>query len=193
MFSRIHGEVDVMEHNIVASRDVHMGKFKKGWHRPYRIVGIGQSEGTRGDMEAASTTNDERLAYALLRATLGLNLLMHGVSRSLSGTGEFAAKLVMQFEHAPLPAWSVWVFGLTLPSIEAILGLLLLLGLRTRAAIIAGSLLILLLTFGSALIQDWSAAGMQLTYAVVYSVLLFLRRYNGWSIDAWRSRNQARS
>jgi thiosulfate dehydrogenase (quinone) large subunit len=129
--------------------------------------------------------NDERLAYALLRLVVGVNLMMHGVSRTISGSGEFAAKLVVQFEHAPLPAWSVWAFGLTLPSIEAILGLLLVIGLRTRATLVSASLLIMVLTFGSALLQDWPAAGVQLNYAIAYAALLFLRRYNGWSADAW--------
>jgi len=113
---------------------------------------------------------------------------MHGISRMISGPGEFAAKLVIQFTHAPLPAWSVWVFALMLPSIETILGLLILLGVRTRAALIAAVLLIALLTFGSALVQDWNSAGIQLTYAMAYSALLFLRRYNGWSVDAWMQR-----
>src|ERR1700733_4850857 len=139
-------------------------------------------------MEAEVKSSDEQLAYALLRLVVGVNLLMHGVSRTIAGSGEFAAKLVMQFEHAPLPAWSVWAFGLALPSIEGILGLLLLVGLRTRAVVISASLLIVVLTFGSALVQDWAAAGIQLTYAVVYAALLFLRRYNGWSVDAWVAR-----
>ena len=52
---------------------------------------------------------NEQLGYALLRAAVGVNLMMHGISRMITGPGEFAAKLVMQFEHAPLPAWSVWV------------------------------------------------------------------------------------
>jgi thiosulfate dehydrogenase [quinone] large subunit len=141
-------------------------------------------------MPAVFDTSDERLAYALLRAVVGINLLMHGVSRTIAGSGEFAAKLVMQFEHAPLPAWSIWAFGLTLPSIEGILGILLLIGLRTRASLIAASLLIMVLTFGSALLQDWSAAGTQLTYAAVYAALLFLRRHNGWSVDAWLARSR---
>jgi thiosulfate dehydrogenase [quinone] large subunit len=140
-------------------------------------------------MEAVREGSDERLAYGLLRLVVGTNLMMHGVSRSMTGSGEFAAKLVMQFEHAPLPAWSVWAFGLVLPSIEGILGVLLLIGLRTRAVLIAASLLIVLLTFGSALVQDWGAAGIQLTYAVVYAALVFLRRYNGWSVDAWMARH----
>ncbi len=136
--------------------------------------------------------DDQRLAYALLRIVVGLNLLMHGISRMLIGPGVFASKLVGQFAHAPLPVWSLWSFGMVLPAIEALLGLLLLIGLRTRAALVAGSLLIMVLTFGSALVQDWSAAGMQLTYALVYSVLLFLLRYNGWSVDVWMARQNSR-
>jgi thiosulfate dehydrogenase (quinone) large subunit len=132
--------------------------------------------------------NDGQIAYALLRIVVGTNLMMHGVSRMMAGPSEFAAKLVEQFAHSPLPAWSVWGFGLVLPSIEGLLGLLILSGLRTRAALIAGSALIVVLTFGSALVQDWSAAGIQLNYALVYSLLIFLRRYNEWSVDGWMSK-----
>jgi thiosulfate dehydrogenase [quinone] large subunit len=135
---------------------------------------------------------DQRLAYALLRMVVGLNLLMHGVSRMLAGPETFASKLVGQFAHAPLPAWSIWGFGMTLPAVETLLGLLLLLGLRTRAALVGGSLLMMVLTFGSGLVQDWSAAGLQLSYALIFSVLLFLARYNGWSLDACMSRGGSR-
>jgi thiosulfate dehydrogenase [quinone] large subunit len=131
---------------------------------------------------------DEQLAYALLRAVVGLNLFLHGANRLLSGSGEFAAKLVSQFAHTPLPTWSVWVFGLTLPFVEGLFGLLLLVGLRTRATLIAAILWIMVLTFGSSLIQDWNAAGIQLTYAAIYAALIFLHRYNGWSIDTWIKR-----
>lgn len=139
-------------------------------------------------MGAALENDDQRLAYALLRIVVGLNLLMHGVSRMLIGSGVFASKLVGQFAHAPLPGWSVYSFAMMLPAMEALLGFLLLIGLRTRAALVAGSLLIMVLTFGSALVQDWSAAGIQLSYALVYSILLFLLQYNGWSVDAWMAR-----
>jgi thiosulfate dehydrogenase [quinone] large subunit len=138
--------------------------------------------------QEALETRDERLAYALLRAVVGTNLMMHGVSRMIAGPGEFAAKLVMQFAHVPLPAWSVWAFGLVLPAIEGGLGLLLLIGLRTRAALIAASAVVIVLTFGSTLLQDWSATATQLTYAAVYAALIFLFRHNGWSVDAWMAR-----
>jgi len=132
---------------------------------------------------------NEHLGYALLRAVVGTNLMMHGLSRMIAGPGEFAAKLVMQFEHTPLPSWSVWVFGQTLPAIEGLLGLLILIGLRTRAALVAASLLIIVLTVGSSLLQDWNITGIQLTYALVYSVLIFLHQHDGWSIDAWIKRH----
>lgn len=143
-------------------------------------------------MATVLDNSDERLAYALLRIVVGLNLLMHGVGRMLSGPGTFAAKLVDQFAHAPLPVWSVWSFGMVLPAIEALLGMLLLIGLRTRASLVAASLLMMLLTFGSGLVQNWPVAGLQLTYALVFSILLFLARYNGWSADAcmYRDNNE---
>lgn len=68
---------------------------------------------------------------------------------------------------------------MVLPGIEALLGLLLLIGLRTRATLVAASLLIIVLPFGAGLVQDWPAAGLQLTYALVFSVLLFFQQFNG--------------
>ena len=40
--------------------------------------------------------------------------------------------------------------------------------------LVAGSLLILALTFGTTLRQDWSTAGVQLIYAAIYAALLAL-------------------
>jgi thiosulfate dehydrogenase [quinone] large subunit len=136
-----------------------------------------------GTMRFNTSNSDEKIAYALLRAVAGVNLLMHGVSRLLAGTAGFAGHLSEQFAHSPLPPTSVHLFGTILPTIEGLIGLLLLIGLKTRWALIAASVLIIVLTFGSALVQDWSAAGTQLVYALVFSVLLFMRRYNSWSLD----------
>jgi thiosulfate dehydrogenase [quinone] large subunit len=145
---------------------------------------------TEGPTIAAANERDKAVAYALLRITLGTNIAMHGVSRFIDGPGEFAAKLMTQFAHSPLPPSLVSLFGKNLPWIEGLFGLLLIIGLRTRAAIIGGALLILVLTFGSTLIEDWQAASLQLTYAAVYAALLFLLRFNGWSIDALISRRK---
>jgi len=129
-------------------------------------------------------TRDGRLGYAVVRVVLGVNLTMHGVSRFLMGPGEFGFKLQTQFAHSPLPAKFVWAFGTMLPGIEALLGVLILFGLRTRAALVGAGMLMAVLTFGVCLIQDFAAAGLQLTYAVVIAGLVALVRYNGWSVDA---------
>jgi thiosulfate dehydrogenase [quinone] large subunit len=129
------------------------------------------------------SNSDEKIAYALLRVVAGTNLLMHGVSRLLAGPDGFAAHLTTQFAHSPLSEPMVRWFGTVLPPIEGLIGLLLLIGLKTRWALIAASLLMLLLTFGSSLVQNWTAAETQLMYALIFSVLLFLRRYNSWSLD----------
>jgi thiosulfate dehydrogenase [quinone] large subunit len=80
-----------------------------------------------------------------------------------------------------------------LPWLEAILGLLVLIGLRTRVALIAGSILLIVLTFGSTLRQDWQSAGLQLIYASIYAALLAFLNNNKCSLDALlRSRQQVR-
>lgn len=131
---------------------------------------------------------DRRLAYALLRAIIGVNLAVHGVSRLLAGPHAFATSLVTMFHSTPLPAWSVMAFGLVLPWIEAALGLLILLGLATRFSLVVASLTMLALTFGSTLRQDWQIAGLQLIYAAIYTALLGFRQENAYSLDGFRRR-----
>jgi thiosulfate dehydrogenase (quinone) large subunit len=65
-----------------------------------------------------------------------------------------------------------------------LLGALILIGLRTRTALVGAGMLMAVLTFGVCLIQDFSAAGLQLTYAAVIAGLVALVRYDGWSVDA---------
>jgi thiosulfate dehydrogenase [quinone] large subunit len=129
-------------------------------------------------------TRDFALAYLLLRATIGLNIFIHGASRLLAGVSSFANSLVPMFQKTPLPACSVHWFGLALPWVETILGFLVLAGLRTRFALIGGSVLIFVLTFGSTLRQDWESAGLQLIYASIYAALLAFRDKNVYSLDA---------
>jgi thiosulfate dehydrogenase [quinone] large subunit len=143
-----------------------------------------------GPIIQPGNAHDRFTAYALLRITLGTNIAMHGLSRLIAGPNAFAAKLSEQFAHAPLPPIMVQFFGQSLPLVEFLFGLLLLIGLRTRAALIGGALLMLVLTFGSSLIQDWQAASTQLLYAAVYAALLFLLRFNGWSLDALLERRK---
>ena len=127
--------------------------------------------------------DDSSLAYALLRVTFGLNIFLHGTSRLLGGIGNFVSGLIKMFQNTVLPTAVVVPFGYALPWLEAALGLLIIVGFRTREALVAGSLLMLALTFGTALRQDWDVAGVQLLYTAIYAALIAALRFNGLSVD----------
>src|SRR5690349_5351037 len=134
---------------------------------------------------SSSRYSDAVIAYTLLRVSFGTNILLHGASRLLAGLGGFLAYLNHYFEHAPLmPKSFLPVFGTVLPPVEAALGLLLVLGLATRFALIAGALVMLILVFGTNLAQDWNVAGLQLIYCFLYYYLLANREWNTLSVDA---------
>jgi thiosulfate dehydrogenase (quinone) large subunit len=127
--------------------------------------------------------DDMSLAYALLRIALGLNLFMHGISRLLAGVENFVNSMVKTFQNTILPTAVVVPFGYALPWLEAAIGLLLIIGFRTREALVSGALLMLALTFGTTLRQDWDVAAIQLFYSTVYAILIAALRYNSLSVD----------
>ena len=55
---------------------------------------------------------------------------------------------------------------------------------RSRVALASGALLITILTFGMSMQSEFSITGLHLSYAVVYFILIFMRRYNRLSLDA---------
>ena len=58
-----------------------------------------------------------------------------------------------------------------------------LVGWKTRWALVAGQLVMAALVFGTALRQDWGTLGPQMIYVGLYSALLAGRRYNGFAVD----------
>jgi thiosulfate dehydrogenase [quinone] large subunit len=132
---------------------------------------------------------DAVLAYTLFRITLGVNIAMHGVVR-IARPAAFAESLASVFKDTHLPPGFLSVFGVVLPWAEALVGIAVLLGLLTRCALIAGAILMIMLTFGTTLAQKWDIAGMQLPYAIAYWILLTFSERNVFSLDAlirrWR-------
>ncbi|HEV2199120.1 MAG TPA: DoxX family membrane protein [Bryobacteraceae bacterium] len=138
--------------------------------------------------------SDATIAYAILRLSFGLNIMIHGVTRLLAGHAAFLAYLNHYFEKTPLiPASFLPTFASVLPPVETTLGALLALGLFTRFSLIAGSLVLAGLVFGTNLAQDWNVAGLQLIYCFIYYFLLANRsELNGLSVDGWRQKSAAR-
>ncbi len=130
-----------------------------------------------------TSTTDRRIAYALLRIVFGVNIFFHGLSRLLGDHAAFLAYLSQQMAKAPLPKSILPPFAAALPWTEATIGLLLLLGLFTRFALVAGSLVLIILMAGITLAQNWDVAGIQLIYCAIYFVLLTHRGRNFYSLD----------
>jgi thiosulfate dehydrogenase (quinone) large subunit len=133
--------------------------------------------------------SDAVWAYSILRLSFGANIMLHGLSRLLAGHTAFLAYLTHYFEKTPLvPASLLPAFAWVLPPVETALGLLLVFGLWTRFALIAGALVLAMLVVGTNLAQDWNVAGLQLIYAFLYYYLLVHRDGNAVSIDGILSR-----
>jgi len=125
---------------------------------------------------------DRRLAYGILRFTLGLNILLHGLTR-IGTLGGFADGLVEGFADTVLPAAVVRLSAYVIVLAEVIIGVLLTVGYRTRGALVAGGVLMAALVFGTALRQEWGTLGTQMLYALIYFVLLYAREYDYYSLD----------
>jgi thiosulfate dehydrogenase [quinone] large subunit len=140
----------------------------------------------------SNTQTDERIAYAFLRFVFGLNICFHGLTRLLAGRPAFLAYLIKSLAPAVLvPKAAIPPLAVVLPWVEAIIGLLLLLGLFTRLSLIVGFLVMILLMAGVTLAQDWATASLQLMYCLIYFILLTFLSRNHFSLDSLLRRSPA--
>jgi thiosulfate dehydrogenase [quinone] large subunit len=144
--------------------------------------------GIMGLVNVITSTGDLQLAYAAFRITLGMNIFFHGAMRLITGLDAWAAKESELFTNTLLPMWSVSAFLHTLPFVEVLLGTLTFLGLYTRWALIAGSLMLLTLVFGNDVRQDWNTVGNNMHYVLYYAGLIAAYRYNAFALDNRRAR-----
>ena len=127
----------------------------------------------------------------LLRLALGLDIFLHGVARLfIGGLGAFVNSTAAQFAYIVLPMWLVRAFAAVIPFLEFAIGLLLVTGVALRWTFVAGATLMLLLEFGAAMRSDWTVLSSQLLYSFLYSVLLFCRAWDAYSLDAPRRRHR---
>ncbi|MBQ4915052.1 DoxX family protein [Maribacter sp. MMG018] len=123
-----------------------------------------------------------KISYLILRMAIGLSMFGHGLVRlpKLSG---FSSWMVKSFETSMLPEFMVVPFSYALPILEFCTGLLLLIGLFTRQALILGAVIMLLLIFGTTLIENWAILPSQLIHVAFFAVLLHYIKDNTWALD----------
>lgn len=97
---------------------------------------------------------DRSWAILFARLVLGLIFFMAGRWKVFYlGPLEHARKYFLPFSETFLPVWSLWTVGVIIPFVELIAGALVILGLRTREALISLGFVLAIVTFGH-LLQD---------------------------------------
>lgn len=147
-----------LEHYLKVARTLHL------------LERAAQGEPVRLGNDAGMDQKDKRTAYLLLRAVAGESVDAWHKPMACRA-GNVCRKADRAVREDAVAVVGVRAFGFMLPEVEALLGLLLLIGFETRDALVGSSLLILVLTFGSSLAQDWNRAGIQLVYAAVFCAL----------------------
>lgn len=131
-----------------------------------------------------------RMAYALFRITLGVNMFFHGFMRIIGDTGAWAEGLVATFSDSFLPEMWIRIFLYLLPWYELVLGTLLTLGLFTWWSCVGGALMMLVLLFGNTTRQDWGTAGNNMHYTLYFCLLIAAHAWDSFCLD---NRRAARS
>jgi thiosulfate dehydrogenase [quinone] large subunit len=124
-------------------------------------------------------------SYVLLRLAIATSMFGHGFVRLFKLDG-FSKWMVGNFEKSMLPEALVLPFSYTLPFLEFIIGLLLIFGLFTRQALIAGCLVMIALIFGSSMVENWEAIPSQLIHIAFFALLLQFLESNNWALDKKR-------
>ncbi|MGB3776454.1 MAG: DoxX family protein [Leeuwenhoekiella sp.] len=132
---------------------------------------------------AMKKISNDQLAFLLARLTIGINFLIHGGIR-IPKFSSFAGGVIKEFQGTYLPEFLVSGFAYTLPFFEFIIGLMLILGLKTRFFAAAGAILIAVLVFGSGVKEDWTAVGSQMIYALFFFILIKNLEHNVFAVDS---------
>ena len=131
-----------------------------------------------------SSLQNTDMAYTLLRLALGLNIFIHGLGRLGPNYQKFVDWTLGLFQGSPLPEFAVTAFAHSIPVLELVIGGLVLLGLFTFPALIAGTLVMIALMTGMCVLQKWEIVGIQMNYILLYSILIFFLQNNQISVDA---------
>jgi uncharacterized membrane protein YphA (DoxX/SURF4 family) len=96
-----------------------------------------------------SSSLDRSWALRFARLVLGLIFFMAGVYKVFQlGPLEHARKYFLPFADTFLPIWSLWTMGVVIPFVELVAGGLVILGLRSREALVSLGFVLAIVTFG---------------------------------------------
>ena len=138
---------------------------------------------------------DRSWALLFARLVLGLIFFMAGVYKVFHlGPLEHARKYFLPYADTFLPVWSLWATGVVIPFVELIAGALVILGLRTREALVSLGFVLAIVTFGHLLKEPLYEFHTHVIPRLALLLFIFLlpREDDRFSLDhvLKRSKNQ---
>ena len=136
---------------------------------------------------------DRSLALLFARLVLGLIFFMAGVYKVFQlGPLEHTRKYFLPYADTFLPVWSLWATGVVIPFIELIAGGLVILGLRTREALVSLGFVLAIVTFGHLLKEPLYEFHTHVIprLALLLFILYLPREDDRFSIDHLLTRNR---
>lgn len=140
-------------------------------------------------------------SWALLfaRLVLGLIFIMAGLWKVFQlGPLEHARRYFLPFSDTFLPLWSLWAAGVIIPFIELLAGGLVMLGLRTREALVMLGIVLAVVTFGHLMKEPLYQFHTHVMprLGLLLFVLVMPREYDRMSVDylvrKWRGKRSGR-
>ena len=125
-------------------------------------------------------------AFLLLRLFLGLRTLMAGLEKFEANKSYTTANYAENMNrmatgisnNSVIPLWAAKAFALPLGYMLVILGVAILLGIKTRAALFITGLLYVGLSFGLMAVQEGEGVAWLAVQVFMFPVALLLVRYN---------------
>lgn len=121
------------------------------------------------------------------RAVVGLIFFMAGVWKvfTLTPAGH-VRKWFLPYQDTFLPTWSLWAVGFAIPFVELIAGAMVIIGFRTRIALVALGFVLVIVTFGHLLHEPLYPFHEHVIprLALVLLVLLIPADADRYSVDA---------
>lgn len=134
------------------------------------------------------------IAVFLVRWIMGLEFAMVGIYKTFSMTlhGFASSVFVERFSFSWIPEPVLWALGYSIPIVEMVGGLLLLVGWQRRRVLAVFSLLLIITTYGHLLEKPFfDLVGHTMTYVLMIVFLLVMPKdTDAFTLDGWLSGRQ---
>jgi uncharacterized membrane protein YphA (DoxX/SURF4 family) len=133
-------------------------------------------------------------AILFARLVLGLIFFMAGFWKVFQlGPLEHARKYFLPFSDTFLPTWSLWAVGVVIPFVELVAGALVIIGFRTRDALVALGFVLAIVTFGHLLKEPLYEFHTHVIprLALLLFILLLPREEDRFSVDHLASKKSS--